>query len=97
MHLEVTLSLAVPLEIIRLKRLSPSEFDAALARAPALAQVVAEKGDVLQFGGKTRAAKESTAEAFAALARGLALLAFVPGGVRFSGLHFLADRKDTHT
>lgn len=46
------------------------------------AQIVGEKGDVLQFGG------EGCAEAFNALAKGLALLSFSPGGVRFLGRHW---------
>jgi len=54
-----------------------------LAGGPALARVIAESGDVLQFGG---AREGRVAEAFNALARSLAILSFVPDGVRFCGL-----------
>jgi hypothetical protein len=75
----LTLETAVPLWIERWKRRSPKERD---ARADHCAQVIGEKGDVLQYGGK------GCAEAFNALAESLALLSFAPGGVRFCDLHW---------
>jgi hypothetical protein len=84
--LSISLSAAVPLRIHELTQKPWSEVEA-LARESA--QVVAEKGDVLQFKGK------GTAEAFNALATGLAALAFAPGGVTFLGLRFEAIHPDT--
>ena len=57
--------------------------DQITARAQELGQIVAEKGDVIQFKEK-----KNTALAFNALAEGLALLARVPGGVKFLGDHW---------
>ena len=54
-------------------------------RAKECAQIIAEKGDVLQFGGGKRG---EAGKAFNALAEGLASAAFSPGGVKFGGLHF---------
>lgn len=76
-----TLQAAVPLHI--------AEVDdnrwGHLARqftAHGLAHTVAGHGDDLMYGGK------HCAETFNALARGLALLAYQPGGVAFQGLHW---------
>ncbi len=52
------------------------------------AQVIAAKGDVLQFGGSK---KGQAAHAFNWLARGLAVAAFQPGGVTFAGLHWCVE------
>jgi len=54
------------------------------------AQVVAEKGDVILFRSKK---KGETAAALNALARGLAALSFMPGGVTFLGVHY----QNNHT
>lgn len=56
-----------------------------IARAQELGQIVAEKGDVIQFKGKKPG---ESAFAFNALAEGLALLARCPGGVKFLGDHW---------
>lgn len=82
--LKITLAAAVPIWILELKR--NSNPDELLVRAKRCGQYIAEKGDVLQFGGK----KGQAAQAFNALAEGLACLAFAPGGVTFCGLHFEA-------
>lgn len=79
--LEATLSLAVPLWIHRVREWS---VEHRLERARACAQIVAEKGDVLQYGGK----KGEAADAFNRLAEGLAIAAFQPGGVKFRGMHW---------
>lgn len=56
-----------------------------LAEGPTLARVIGEGGDVLQFGsGRDGAA----AERVNALARALAILSFLPNGVRFCGVRF---------
>jgi hypothetical protein len=58
-----------------------------LERAQECGQVVAEKGDIIQFRSKK---KGETAEAFNRLAEGIAALAFAPGGVTFLGDHWEA-------
>lgn len=74
-QLYVALEAAVPLQAMELKaRGSSSERLAILAREAG--QLLAEKGDVLQFGSKR---KGETAEIFNALARGIA------AGVMLSG------------
>lgn len=83
-----TLQLAVPLWAMRLR---PVPFDRLVERAPTLAQVVAEKGDVAQFRGSK---KGETAAAFNAIAEGLAILSFLPGGVRFMGDHYQNEHPD---
>ncbi len=85
MLLATTLSASVPLWIEELKR-RPWAYVSERARA--CGQVVAEKGDVIQFKGK------GTAEAFNALAEGLACLSFAPGGVRFMDMHFVAQHPE---
>ena len=80
--LRATLSVAVPLWIEKLRD-RPWHYIA--GRAAHCGQMVAEKGDVLQFGSKKKGA---TAEAFNALAEGLACLSFAAGGVKFMGMHF---------
>lgn len=47
-----------------------------------VAQLLAEKGDVLMYGGGRRG---EAAEAFNHLAHALAVMSFLPGGVRFAG------------
>lgn len=83
--LPIALSAAVPLHIQELKR---RPWDEITRIAHESADIVASKGDVLQFGGGK---KGSTAAAFNALARGLAACAFAPGGITFLGLHFEAQ------
>lgn len=83
----IALEAAVPLHIGDLAR---QPWQAVEEIAHASADIVASKGDVLQFGGR----KGEAAGAFNGLARGLAALAFCPGGVRFAGLHFAAQHPD---
>lgn len=84
--LRISLSAAVPMHVMELRRMP---MRAVLDIARACGQVVAEKGDIIQFKSKK---KGETAAAFNALARGLACASFCPGGVRFLGLHF----EDVH-
>lgn len=80
-RLRVALSAAVPLRAHTLSTRTLAEiFDHDVTGK--LSQILAEKGDVLQFGGP------GCAEAFNALAEGIARLAYVPGGVCFCGLRF---------
>lgn len=57
--------------------------------ARAYAEVIAAHGDDLQFGGK------HCASTHAALARGLAALSFLPGGVVFLGRHWCATHPSS--
>lgn len=84
--LMVTLECAVPLHIFELQRL-PWEVVERIAKE--CGQTVAEKGDVIQFYEKGK-----TGPAFNALARGLACLAFAPGGVRYNGARWKAKHPD---
>jgi hypothetical protein len=88
-HLLTTcLQAAVPLRILEYRgRGGPGPED--VERARRAARTVAEKGDILMFRG---AKPGQTAEVFNALADGLAVLAFCPGGVKFLGQHWEADR-----
>lgn len=84
--LQISLSVAVLLWQVRIQREKwPDAYRK--ARATICADIVAAKGDVLQFGGK------GCAEAFNALAEGLALLSFSPGGVTFWENHFDANNE----
>lgn len=85
-HLLTALEAAVPLWIFEMRNWSD---DARIELGHSLAQVVAEKGDILQFGSKR---KGETAEVFNAAAKGLAALAYQPGGIYFCGVHWEAQR-----
>jgi hypothetical protein len=82
--LKIALSAAVPLWIQELKNKPCDELQAMAADA---AQIVASKGDLIMFRSKK---KGESAAAFNALAKGIAVLAFAPGGVTTFGLHFEA-------
>ncbi len=82
--LRIALSAAVPLWIAEFKHLPWSAVEA-IARESG--QAVASTGDVIQFKGRK---KGESAKAFNHLARGLAALAFAPGGVTFLGDHWEA-------
>ena len=94
-HLLIALSAAVPLYIMELQAQggpvqeqypSCSEVEQLLG-AKGVARLLGAKGDVLLFGeGK----KGEAAGVFNAMARGLAILAFCPGGVTFFGQHWEA-------
>lgn len=79
-NLFLALSAAVPLWIAGLKqRGGPSESEWRETRE--FGPVLGEKGDAIQFGGK----KGEAAALFNRLAKALAVMSFVPGGVRFGG------------
>lgn len=82
--LAISLSAAVPLWIEELRKLTDEER---LVLAREAGQIIAEKGDIIQYRSKK---KGETAKAFNALAKGLAICAFQPGGVNFRGMHFEA-------
>lgn len=82
-----TLALAVPLWIWDLRGLTD---DQRAARARRCSAMVAERGDVLMFGSKSRG---KAAEVFNALAEGIACAAYLPGGIDFAGRHWCADHQ----
>lgn len=88
-HMAVALSASIPLWVEELKQTPLKDL---IAEGPALAQIIAEKGDVAQFKSKK---KGETANAFNAIARALAILSFMPGGVTFLGEHYENKHPDT--
>jgi hypothetical protein len=81
------LGVAVPLWVHDLYR-NGGPTPADWQRLSQMGHIFAERGDVLLFGGSRPG---ETAELFNQLAEALALLAFLPGGVRFGRLHFEAQ------
>lgn len=79
-----TLEVAVPMWIDKFKR-EKVPLEKIVEDAHELAQVIAEKGDVIQFKSKKRS---ETGTAFNALAKAIAAMSFMPGGVKVFGLHF---------
>jgi hypothetical protein len=88
MLLRIALSASVPLRIADFQRRGGPD-DADFERIRGFAQVLGEKGDVLQFGGKK---KGEPAALFNQLADALAVMAFCPGGVKFGDEHWEAKR-----
>jgi hypothetical protein len=85
-EMKLVLEVGVPLRMHEIKsRKGPHDFD--LARCREFAPVLASKGDVLLFRSKN---KGETGELMARLIDALAVLACVPGGVDFLGLHWEA-------
>lgn len=83
----IALQAAVPLHIVFMRDWTARER---LDRARWAADEVAAHGDVLLFGGERGAA----AGAFNALAKGLAVGAYQPGGIDFAGLHWCVDTHE---
>lgn len=84
--LDDMISAAVPLWILKIESEQWSP-DRRVTEAHECADVIVSKGDILQFGGGKRG---EVAKAFNALAKGLACLAFAPGGVTFGRNHWAA-------
>ena len=83
-NLDIALQPAIMLRIMELKaKGGPSEED--YKSLPAISQLLGEKGDLLMFKGKK--AGES-AEVFNQVVRGIAILAFAPGGITIFGEHY---------
>lgn len=81
------------LKIAELERWpEPIVLEKAKPELSRIAHALAEKGDVLQFGGK------GAGDLVSSLVWALAVLAFLPGGVDFLGLHFEANhpKGDEH-
>lgn len=86
--LAITLGAAVPLWIHKLAQLDEHTRDQRRMQwASESATIVGSQGDALQYGGK----RGQAAAAFNGLARGLAALAYAPGGVTFAGEHWCVD------
>lgn len=80
------LSAAVPLYIMELQQHGgPNDLQWEWARS--FADELGAQGDILQFGG---ARKGEAAIIFNRLAYAMAILSFLPGGIRFADLHFAA-------
>lgn len=87
--LKSILPAAVPLWIHEFKGLPWSEVQAIATES---SQFIAEHGDNILFRGPK---KGDTANAFNHLARGIAVLAFAPGGVTTMGMHFEAIHPES--
>lgn len=85
-YLMLALQAAVPLWIEQHRE---TTVEARHARARQLADIIASEGDNIQFRG---AKPGKSAEAFNALAEGLAIASFQPGGVVFRGDRWEARR-----
>jgi hypothetical protein len=84
--LRSSLELAVPMYISELRDMDPEQR---LKLGREAADYIAHHGDDLLYRGGR---KGDSAKAFNATARGIAALAFAPGGVTVFGLHFEAER-----
>jgi hypothetical protein len=83
--LSAHLSFAVPFAIAEMRECGgPTESDREFVAA--FGQILAEKGDVLLYGGRKGEATELVNQ----LVRALAVLAYQPGGVSVFGLSFEA-------
>jgi hypothetical protein len=85
--LTAALQVAVPMWIHDIRDWADDER---LTAARGCGQTVAEHGDDILYRSPR---KGKTAEAFNALARGLACAAYQPGGVRFHGTHFCTSHS----
>jgi hypothetical protein len=84
--LEISLSAAVPLRMAEVRSRGRDVWWRTLQeRKEEWVLTIAEKGDILQYGGGK---KGEVAEIFNQTAEAIAHLAFVEGGVRFVGMHF---------
>lgn len=83
-----SLSAAVPVWALRL---SQTPLRRLLAEGPALARTIAESAEVLQLGSSQDGA---ATDAFDALARAVAVLSFLPDGVKFCGARFRSVHPD---
>lgn len=84
---EIPVALGVALEVavpLRIEEIRDWTHEQRAERASDVATIIASHGDDLLYGGK------NCANAFNALALGLACLAFSPGGVKLFGLDFQA-------
>jgi hypothetical protein len=80
--LSISLSAAVPLWAMQFRDLS---WDTLQSYLPDIIDMVASHGDNILYRSKKSG---ETAAAFNALAKGIAILSFCPGGVKVFGNHF---------
>lgn len=78
------LQVAVPLWIHSFYQTPWSELQTQIQDLPSFSQVLTEKGDRLLYGGKTGEA----AVLFNQLAKSIALMSFLPGGISTFGQHW---------
>jgi len=84
--IEIALSTAVPLLIQQwIERGKPKQEDFEELEAKNISKLLGEKGDVLLFGSKK---KGEVARVFNELAEAIAILSFLPGGIRIFGAHW---------
>ncbi|MFD0855676.1 hypothetical protein ACFQ07_25770 [Actinomadura adrarensis] len=86
--LVIALEFAVPLHILELADRTDTQRMEIGRRT---ARLIGEKGDILMFGGGR---KGEVADAFNALAQGLAALAYQPGGVEAFGRHWCVHEHE---
>lgn len=85
-----TLAVAVPLWILRLHErggVTPEDF----RRIAIELDPILERADALLLYRGKEAKKGEIAQAFNKLAEGIAILSFVPGGIRIFGSHYCAE------
>lgn len=85
--LGISLSAAVPLRIMELRgKGGPDEAD--WRRAKDFGPVLAERGDRLLFRGKGKKDEGEAAKMFNETAHAIAVMSFLPWGIRVFGQHF---------
>ena len=87
-HLSIALSAAVLLRIEDFKQVSWRELD---ARRPYLLQMIANHGDDILYRSKRVG---DSAKAFNALVEAIAILSFMPGGVKIFGTHWQSQHPE---
>ena len=86
--LPIALSAAVPLWQAELAELPWAEVEACTV---GVADLLAERGDVLLFGGGKKGEVNTI---FNRLAKAIAAMSFLPGGIRIFGCHWEAKHPD---
>lgn len=85
--LNVSLAAAVPLWIMEYRSLGEIDWELMLEDAREVVEIISGPGsESLVMGCRTKKGKAATA--FNALAKGLAIMSFCPGGVTFLGNHW---------
>lgn len=82
-----SLTFLVPMWMDEIRDLTDAQR---IARAKRCGAMVAERGDVLQFGSSKTG---KATEVFNALAEGLACAAYQPGGITFASRHWCTDHR----
>lgn len=86
--LAITLSLAVPLWQHKLKQVPWADL---LERVAEAGKIIAERGDNLLYRSSVPG---ETANLFNRTAEAIAILSFLPGGVRIFGEHYIAQHPE---